>query len=213
MPDVAGADWVVVMPVKRMAMAKTRLRGAAPGVPHARLVLAMASDTLAAALACPSVHRALVVTDDPDAAAVLGGLGAQRVPDHPHPGINAALARGAAVAAGSPVVALTGDLPALRPLELAAALAALSHHPRGFVPDAQGTGTAMLAARAGVALDPRFGVGSAQAHAASGAVRLDGDWPTLRQDVDTAADLAAATALGLGRYTAELVGAARYGGA
>jgi hypothetical protein len=30
--------------------------------------------------------------------------------------------------------------------------------------------------------------------------------------VDTAADLAAATALGLGRYTAELVGAARYGG-
>jgi 2-phospho-L-lactate guanylyltransferase (CobY/MobA/RfbA family) len=31
--------------------------------------------------------------------------------------------------------------------------------------------------------------------------------------VDTAADLAAAAVLGLGRYTAELVGAARYGGA
>jgi 2-phospho-L-lactate guanylyltransferase len=96
---------------------------------------------------------------------------------------------------------------------LAAALTALSHRPRGYVADAPGPGPVMLAAQAGVVLDPRFGPGSARAHAASGAVRLSGDWPTLRQDVDTAADLAAATALGLGRYTAELVGAARYGGA
>jgi 2-phospho-L-lactate guanylyltransferase len=77
------------------------------------------------------------------------------------------------------------------------------------VPDAAGTGTAMLAAPAGVELDPRFGRGSARAHQASGAVRLDGGWPTLRQDVDTAADLAVAAALGLGRHTAELVDAAR----
>jgi 2-phospho-L-lactate/phosphoenolpyruvate guanylyltransferase len=217
--DVARAGWVAVIPVKRLAMAKTRLRGAVIGVPHERLVLAMAGDTVAAALACPAVDRALVVTDDPAAARMLTRLGAERVPDDPDPGcgatldrgLNAALAHGARAAAGSPVVALTGDLPALRPADLAAALAALPVRARrGFVPDAAGTGTAMLAARAGVDLDPRFGPGSARAHAASGAVRLDGSWPTLRQDVDTATDLAAATGLGLGRYTAELLHTARH---
>jgi 2-phospho-L-lactate guanylyltransferase len=208
---VARAGWVAVIPVKRLAMAKTRLRGAVIGVPHERLVLAMAGDTLAAVLACPAVDRALVVTDDPAAARMLTRLGAERVPDDPDPGLNAALARGARAAAGAPVVALTGDLPALRPAELAAALAALPvRAPRGFVPDATGTGTAMLAARAGVDLDPRFGPGSARAHAASGAVRLDGGWPTLRQDVDTAADLAAASELGLGRHTAELLHTSRH---
>jgi 2-phospho-L-lactate guanylyltransferase len=213
MPDVAGTGWVAVMPVKRLAMAKTRLRGAVRAADHDRLVLAMARDTLTAVLACPLVHHALVVTDEPAAVAALTDLGAQRVPDHPDAGLNAALIRGAALAGPSPVVALTADLPALRPNELAAALTALSHRPRGFVPDAMGTGTAMLAAQVGIELDPRFGPGSARAHAASGAIRLDGDWPSLRQDVDTAADLAAATLLGLGPYTAELVGAARYGGA
>jgi 2-phospho-L-lactate guanylyltransferase len=213
MPGVAGTGWVAVMPVKRLAMAKTRLRGAVPATDHDRLVLAMARDTLTAVLACPLVHRALVVTDEPAAVTALTELGAQRVPDHPDAGLNAALARGAALAGGSPVVALTADLPALRPDELAAALTGLSDRSRGYVPDTRGTGTAMLAAQAGVELDPRFGPGSARAHAASGAVRLDGDWPSLRRDVDTAADLAAAAVLGLGRYTAELVGAARYGGA
>ncbi|MGC9666285.1 2-phospho-L-lactate guanylyltransferase [Planosporangium sp. 12N6] len=209
---MTATGWVAVLPVKRLAMAKTRLRGAIPPARHDDLVLAMARDTLAAVLACPLVHRALVVTDEPAAATALAGLGAQPVPDHPAAGLNAAMARGAAMATGAPVVALTADLPALRPHELGAALTALAHRPRGYVADAAGTGTAMLAARAGVALDPRFGPASARAHARSGAVRLDGDWPSLRQDVDTAADLDAATALGLGRYTAELVGAARYGG-
>jgi 2-phospho-L-lactate guanylyltransferase len=213
MPDVAGTGWVAVIPVKRLATAKTRLRGAVPAAEHDRLVLAMARDTLAAVLACPLVHRALVVTDEPAVVTALTELGAQRVPDHPDAGLNAALTRGAAVAGCSPVVALTADLPALRPNELAAALTALSHRARGYVPDALGTGTSMLAAQSGIDLEPRFGPGSARAQAGSGAVRLDGDWPSLRQDVDTSADLDAAAVLGLGRYTAELVGAARYGGA
>jgi 2-phospho-L-lactate/phosphoenolpyruvate guanylyltransferase len=202
-------DWVAVVPVKRLALAKTRLRGAVPGSRHDRLVLAMARDTLTAILACPLVQRVLVVTDDDVAAAMVAEVGAVRVPDGPGPGINAALARGARRAGGVPVVALTADLPALRPADLAGALRALGGHRRGFVPDTAATGTVLLAARTGTDLDPRFGPGSARAHAASGAVLLDGDWPTLRRDVDTAADLAAAGALGLGPHTAELV----YGGA
>ena len=201
--------WVAVVPVKRLTAAKTRLRGALPGVPHEALVLAMLADTLAAARGCALVDRVLVVTDDPVAARLAGEAGAERVPDG-RAGLNGALAYGALRAGGAGVVALTGDLPALRPAELAAALGALDGRVRGYVPDARGTGTALLAARAGTPLEPRFGPGSAAAHEASGAVALTGDWPSIRQDVDTPADLAAAAALGLGRHTTALIGAARY---
>ena len=96
---------------------------------------------------------------------------------------------------------LSADLPALRPAELTAALAAAAAHARSFVPDAAGGGTTLLAAAPGVPADPRYGAGSAAAHRASGAVPLTGDWPSLRRDVDTAADLLAAAALGLGPAT------------
>ena len=62
----------------------------------------------------------------------------------------------------------------------------------------------LLAAPAGVLLDPRFGGDSAAAHAASGAVALTGAWPSLRRDVDTADDLAAAVRLGVGPRTMAL---------
>ena len=42
---------------------------------------------------------------------------------------------------------------------------------------------------------------SAARHRASGAVALDGAWPSLRRDVDTPADLAAALRLGVGAHT------------
>lgn len=57
----------------------------------------------------------------------------------------------------------------------------------------------------GVPLDPRFGAGSAAAHAASGARAVTAGVPTLRRDVDTPDDLAAAIALGVGPRTAQLV--------
>ena len=96
---------------------------------------------------------------------------------------------------------LSADLAALRPAELAAALAAAEEWPRAFVPDAAGAGTTLLTARPGVGLDARYGAGSRAAHRDSGAVELAGDWPSLRRDVDTPADLAAATALGVGPAT------------
>jgi 2-phospho-L-lactate guanylyltransferase len=199
--------WAVVVPVKRLAAAKTRLRGTAPGVPHARLVLAMAQDTVRAVHACPVVSELLVVTDDPEVTAALGALGASVVPDAPGAGLNASIRYGVAALAAGPearwVAALAGDLPALRPDELAGALrAAAGTGARGFVPDHAGTGTTLLAAPPGAALEPRFGPGSAARHATSGAHRLAGAWPSLRRDVDTAADLAAAQRLGLGPHTA-----------
>ncbi len=198
-----------MVPVKRLAAAKSRLRGALPGVPHEELALALAADTLRAVLACPAVAEVLVVTDDARVAAAARAAGARVLPDEPDAGLNAAFRHGAAASTAGWVAGLTADLPALRPAELAGALlAAQTGRPgaRWFVPDAPGGGTVLLAAPPDVALDPRFGEGSAAAHAASGALPLTGDWPTLRRDVDTAADLAVAVRLGLGPRTAVLAG-------
>lgn len=196
----------MVVPVKRLDVAKTRLY--APGRPrpdHEALALALATDTVAAALGTDTVDRVVVVTDDPGAARTVRDLGALVVADEPDAGLNAALAHGAAQARlRSPwdgVAVLSADLPALRPAELAAALDAAGRHPRSYVADAAGSGTTLLAALPGTALDPRFGAGSAGKHAGSGAVALAGGWTGLRRDVDTPADLAEAARLGLGPAT------------
>jgi 2-phospho-L-lactate/phosphoenolpyruvate guanylyltransferase len=198
---VVAEDWTAVIPVKPLNGAKSRLRGAVPHGWHAELALALVRDTVAAVRACPAVRDVLVVTDDPAAAAATAALGARVVRDQPGAGLNAALSFGADLVAGltQPRAALAADLPALRPDELAAALALARR--RSFVADAEGTGTVLLAAPPGVPLDPRFGAGSAAAHAASGAQALAGDWAGLRQDVDTPADLQAVMELGAGPHT------------
>lgn len=194
----------MVVPVKRLGVAKTRLY--APGRPrpdHEALALALATDTVAAALAADPVGRVVVVTDDPEAAPAMRRLGAVVVADEPDAGLNAALAYGAGrareLAPGDGVAVLSADLPALRPAELAAALDAAADAGTAFVADAAGTGTTLLASTGDPR--PRFGRGSAAAHASDGAVPLTGAWPSLRRDVDTPADLAAAAALGLGPAT------------
>jgi 2-phospho-L-lactate guanylyltransferase len=202
-------DWTAVIPVKPLDGAKSRLRGAVPDGWHADLALALVRDTVAAVLACPVVRDVLVVTDDPAAARATAALGARIVPDRPRAGLNAAVRFGADVVAGltRPRAVMGADLPALRPDELAAALALARR--RSFVADAEGSGTVLLAAPPGVPIDPRFGAGSAAAHAASGAEALAGDWPGLRRDVDTAADLRIVMTLGAGQYTSELLTLAR----
>jgi 2-phospho-L-lactate guanylyltransferase len=201
---VAVRSWSVVVPAKRLDVAKTRLRpltaGLAPDA-HARLVLALLADTVAAATGCGVVGDVVVVTDDPAAAEVVRGLGARTVADEPDRGLNPALEHGARSARRTAVAALSSDLPALRPAELAAALAAAEAGPRSFVADAQGTGTTLLTAL-DVTLAPAFGPGSAVAHRTGGAVGLTGDWPGLTRDVDTEADLRAALDLGVGPHTA-----------
>ena len=208
MAHLQVAPWIVVIPVKRTAIAKSRLAAAYPQH-RPELARAFAIDTTAAALSSPLVRAVLVVTDDPVVAADVAEVGARVIPDLPGVGLNEALEHGATVAAAefpeSGVAALSADLPALRPVELTAALAA-SVADRSFVIDLPGTGTTMLAAGPGIGLDPRFGVGSALAHQASGAVPLDlTSIDTLRRDVDTAADLAHAVQLGVGPCTADVM--------
>ncbi len=200
--------WALVVPLKPLAVAKSRLGAEVGGDARAALALAFAVDTVAAALACPQVREVTVVTDDPVAGAELAALGAFVEPDAPAAGLNAALRHGAARArrraAGSAVAALNGDLPALRPAELAAVLGEAVRAPeRAFLADTAGVGTTLLTAAAGVELSPGFGGPSRARHLASGAREiLLADVPSVRQDVDTADDLRAALALGVGPRTA-----------
>ncbi|WP_229867189.1 2-phospho-L-lactate guanylyltransferase [Streptomyces gelaticus] len=200
--------WSLVVPLKPLARAKSRLAPAAGAELRPRLALAFARDTVAAALSCPAVLDVVVVTDDPEAGAALTAIGARVVPDEPDRGLNAALAHGErAVRAGRPraaVAALNADLPALRPAELARVLDYSAEFPRAFVADAAGIGTTFLSAAPGVELRPAFGGPSRARHLDSGAVEIDlAGIDSVRQDVDTGEDLRAALALGVGAHTAE----------
>ncbi|MFE7749264.1 2-phospho-L-lactate guanylyltransferase [Streptomyces sp. NPDC057428] len=206
--DLTG-PWSLVVPLKPLARAKSRLESAVGGDLRPRLALAFAQDTVAAALACPAVRDVVVVTDDPVAGAALAALGARTVADTPAAGLNAALEHGARSVRGrrrgASVAALNADLPALRPHELARVLDFAAAFPRAFVPDAQGIGSTFLSAVPGVELHPAFGGPSRERHLASGAVEITlSGLDSVRRDVDTGGDLRAALALGVGRFTTGL---------
>jgi len=235
MTDYDRFSWTVLLPVKVLARAKSRLAVLA-GDRRRELALALASDTVSAVVACPEVARVIVITSDPVAGPRLAALGAHIIaetavgpdeppPDEPPPvesadgsqhALNAALLHGAAAAArrwpGTGLAALTADLPALRPAELARALRAAGHEVTdagfglgpAFVPDAAGVGTTLYAVPPGGQFRPMFG-GASRARHASVAVELALDGIAgLRQDVDTPDDLRAAVALGVGPRTAEV---------
>lgn len=204
------ADIALVIAVKRLTAAKTRLAPVLSATARGDVVLAMLVDTITAALAVPAVRSVLVVTPDEVAATAARRLGAEVLADptpagHADP-LNNALTAAETVVRGenSNIVVLQGDLPALKSTELAEAIEEARAHPRSFVADRQGTGTAALFSF-GVPLAPHFGAGSARRHRQSGAVELTGAWPGLRSDIDTPEDLAAARALGIGPATAQAI--------
>jgi 2-phospho-L-lactate guanylyltransferase len=185
--------WVVVVPLKRLDQAKTRLECAGAG--HRRhLARAMAETVLATASCVPCVAEVLLVTREPWAD-VPAGVSIVREP--PAAGLNAALRHASDLVRRTrgehAVAALPADAAAGTATELAACLEAAARHPRALVGDADGTGTVLLTAAPGVALRPAFGPSSRDRHVRSGAVDLTDqlDVPLLRRDLDTAEDLAA----------------------
>lgn len=210
-----GSDsgWAVIVPVKPTAVGKSRLQ--VPGIDRVTLARAIALDTIAAAAECAAVERVYVVTDDGALVALAFDIpGLRFVPESEHRefasdgvggrGIDAAVARGAdAAGERMPRAALLGDLPALRPGDLQAALETAGESERAVVADKEGTGTTLVTARSGIPLMTSFGDGSFARHLALGCVPLPiPDASTLRRDVDTAAQLDAAAGLGLGPRTA-----------
>jgi 2-phospho-L-lactate guanylyltransferase len=208
------ADVGLVIAVKRLTAAKTRLAPMFSARTREDVVLAMLVDTITAAIAVPALRSVLVVTPDEDAADAARQLGALVLPDPTpqghHDPLNNALTAAEVVARreNTNVVALQGDLPALRTVELAEAIGAARAHARSFVTDRHGTGTSALFSF-GAPLDPHFGLDSAQRHRRSGAVELTGDWPGLRSDIDTPDDVLALNDLGVGPATARAIARAQ----
>lgn len=205
-----GAGWTLVVTAKRAAVGKSRLAAYA-GEQRSALARAMALDTIVAALASPLVVELIAVTDDPESARAMADVGALVVADEPDAGLNAALSHGARLARerrpDCAVAALQADLPALRTPELGIALLAAATHQTSFVADSAGIGTALYAAGPGAIFLPRFGERSRTAHLASGASELTmADIPSVRQDVDTEADLRVAVELGVGVHTTAVLG-------
>ena len=200
-----------VVALKASALAKSRL-DTLPDPLRRRLAWTMAVDTLTAL--AEAVQRVVVVSRQPALSARFraAGLDVDVLAESGTGSLDAALRQGAEALSGagySTVVACVGDLPALRPEAVRAALALSRKHLRSFVADASGIGTTILISHqsgGSVGLDPHFGGRSAAAHRSSGAVALMGDdLLTARRDVDTEVDLADALRLGVGALTGSLV--------
>jgi 2-phospho-L-lactate guanylyltransferase len=200
-PEFASARrWVLVVPVRPAG--KSRL-GVTP-----EFARAIALDTIAAAAEATLVKAVLVVTSDATLAEALRTDAAVHVVPEPESrGIGTAIARaleGTDVAA--PRAVLLGDLPALDPADLDAALTLAGGVARAFVADEEGTGTSLVTADAGVELIAAFGADSAARHRELGLAELTiVSGSTLRRDVDTPEQLEAAAALGLGPRTRALL--------
>ena len=197
MSDPDNATWRIVVPVKGSSAAKSRLHPP-PGVRRADLAHAFGLDTITAVTQTVPPRQVHVVTADLPTRDFATALGAQVV-DDPGGGLNAAILAGleqlSAEAQDGPCAVLLGDLPTLTPGALSRRAAGLRRPPHRFVPDAEGTGTVLLAARSLQDLAPAFGSGSARAHART-STRLDLDLALLRSDVDDDVALRRAVASG-----------------
>lgn len=195
--------WTVVVPVKATSLAKSRLTGFSTA-DRMMLARAFTLDTVSSAVHAQRVAQVVAITAEPDAPE-LERLGAIVLQERSDAGLNAALGQAAELAQarwpGTPVAAVTGDLPSARPEDFDEVLAVRRGN-RWFVADAEGIGTTLLAAASGIPLDPMFGEGSRAAHLASGAMEVTvPELPRLRRDVDIPADLSVAIELGVGAYT------------
>ena len=215
--DLAVSSWVVVLPVKPWATAKSRL-AADPGL-RADLARAFTLDVVATTRATRGVAGVLVVTCEPTLPVLLSRLaqvgGADQgkaeaaevvVVDDAGDSLDESVLHGAAQATrhwpGLGTAAVTSDLPALRPEHLAAVLAAAAAHDRAAVADTEGTGTTVLTAAAGHVLRPAFGAGSFARHRQLGAADLTAVAAAdVRRDVDIATHLDDARRLGVGLHT------------
>ncbi|MFT4110129.1 2-phospho-L-lactate guanylyltransferase [Propionicimonas sp.] len=211
--------WTVVVPVRGGGRGKSRLPAAVGGVARPRWVLAFAADTIAALRWSAPVEQVVVALSAPFPELTglaghrgSGGLvrpGGSRRPapvsfhlDAAPRGLNAAIVAACAGLGEGPLAVLPGDLPCLRPTDVADLLRVAASLGRVVVPDTDGRGSVALAAVSG-GLTPRFGNGSFAAHRAAGyRAAVAGD--RLRRDVDTPADLAEALSLGVGGATSAL---------
>lgn len=179
-------EWIVLVPVKALVLAKSRL---AVGADRRRqLALDFATHTVSVASRVPHVKRTVVITDDDEVVRRLMAPGVSFLSEPAgRPGLNACLERSARAVRErrrAPLAILVADLPRLADAELARALDCAASYDRAVVADADGAGTTLLTAGRGLMPQPCFGQDSFRRHVSRGYTPLAGNWPGLRRDVD-----------------------------
>jgi 2-phospho-L-lactate guanylyltransferase len=161
----------------------------APDELRSRLALAMLGDVLTA---CVATGRTLLVTEDADARALAGELGAETV-DDPGGGQGPAVAAALERMDNGPVLVLNADLPCVVPHDVRTLAGAAELGALGLVEAEDGTTNALALPRASL-FAPLYGAGSAdrfRRHAKTlGVTAVAAAIPNLADDVDTLEDLA-----------------------
>jgi 2-phospho-L-lactate/phosphoenolpyruvate guanylyltransferase len=201
----APRAWALV-PAKRLEGALRRLAPALGRAVRRELQVAMLRDVFGACAGAPALDGLLVVTSDPEVAALGREVaGAEVIPDHDPPrGMNGAVARGLGALAERGIEAalvMTADLPLARPDDLAAILAAAPPGPSAvLVPSHEGTGTNAMLLRPPRAIAPKLGPRSLARHLAAaerrGVAVARLERARIALDIDTPRDLAALIAGG-----------------
>ncbi|MCC6295765.1 MAG: 2-phospho-L-lactate guanylyltransferase [Pseudomonadales bacterium] len=195
-----AATWVLI-PVKPLATAKTRLAEVLAPAERRALVLAMLDDVLDALAGVPGLAGVALVGGDAELARHLTGR-QLRLLAEPDPGLNAALraasAELATVGAGRLLI-LPADIPALDRAAVESLLAIDGEPAVALVAASADGGTnALLLSPPGL-LDPAFGPGSCaryrQAAAALGVAPRVLDLPQVALDIDRPGDLLALESL------------------
>lgn len=220
-PGSAGDGWTIVVPVKSLDRAKSRLGPALSPTSRRALVVAMATDVITACRNAPRVDRVRVVGTDPEIAQIADHLGAEFVadpggdparpveaPDGPgvvaEDPLNTALARAMAGVRG-PVGVIAADLPELDSRLLGSILDSASRHAHAIVADHRGHGTTMAFWTGPADRVSRFGPDSADRFRhVGGAAALavdDTTWGEATRDVDTPEDIADLAGRRVGRAT------------
>lgn len=202
-PEDALAHRVTaIVPVKRLALAKSRL--AVPVDQRQALALAFALDTVAALSGSPLVAGVLVVTPDPVVTSRVRRPGVRVTPDR-GTGLTQAVHEGVRIATawrpGTGVVVVPADLPCLSAADVTRVVTDATDPEGAFVPDRSGTGTTLVVYPPLRRARTRYGPDSAAAHRSLGLRALDHAPRGARHDVDDLADLREARALGPGPET------------
>lgn len=174
------SSWVVVVPIKRLSSAKSRLAPALDPDRRAEAALSLAAHVVRTAKVV--VKHVLVVSSDDYVRREMQRLGAATVPDAPRneatlapemrscsdtDSSTAAYLRGCEVARElgfSEALLLASDLPLLEPGDVAAALRRPGHDGVCLAPSASGWGTNALASRLPLDLPLRYGPRSFYEH-------------------------------------------------
>lgn len=191
---VAARPTSVIVPVRALEGAKSRLGAVLDAEERRDLVVGMLQRTIAASLAAPGVIEVIVVSPDPEALAIADAARARPLLQRSR-GLNPAFQEARSAATGDRLLLLPADLPTITTADVIAVLAAgdaIGSPSVVLAPDRHRRGTNALLLDPPDAIDPAFGGDSRAGHtwlAESADVPLVELGGVLELDLDTPEDL------------------------